>query len=121
MCLFLSALYFPPSLKSATSKSSDGDDDDADRVSDATGHAALCISEELWTLSGIDGVSSLVMSLSKVLASLPLPEDDQVCVCVCMCVYVYVHAPTDCCARVLFTTDTLMCDDIYGYCIYSSL
>ncbi|CAB1120827.1 unnamed protein product [Ectocarpus sp. CCAP 1310/34] len=45
---------------------------------DATGHVALCITEELWTLSGIDGVSELAASLAKVLTSLPLPEDDQV-------------------------------------------
>lgn len=47
-------------------------------VVDATGHVALCITEELWTLSGIEGVSDLVTSLVKVLTSLPLPEDDQV-------------------------------------------
>ncbi|CAM9831003.1 unnamed protein product [Ectocarpus sp. 12 AP-2014] len=45
---------------------------------DATGHVALCITEELWTLSGIDGVSEFAASLAKVLTSLPLPEDDQV-------------------------------------------
>ncbi len=45
---------------------------------------ALCITEELWALSGVDsgngngGVSGLVASLAKVLSSLPLPEDDQV-------------------------------------------
>lgn len=45
---------------------------------DATGHTALCITEELWTLCGIDGADGLVMSLAKVLTSLPLPDDDQV-------------------------------------------
>lgn len=42
---------------------------------EAAGHAALCITEELWALSGLDGVSNLVESLAKVLKSLPLPED----------------------------------------------
>lgn len=42
---------------------------------EAAGHAALCITEELWTLSGVDGVSNLVESLAKVLKSLALPED----------------------------------------------
>ncbi|CAM9273270.1 unnamed protein product, partial [Scytosiphon promiscuus] len=47
----------------------------------ATGHVALCITDELWTLSGIDVdgfPSDLALVLAKVLASLPLPEDDQV-------------------------------------------
>lgn len=47
----------------------------------ATGHVALCITDELWTLSGVDAgefSSDLTLSLAKVLASLPLPEDDQV-------------------------------------------
>lgn len=47
-------------------------------VVDATGHVALCITDELWTLSGIEGVSDLVTALTKILTSLPLPEDDQV-------------------------------------------
>lgn len=45
---------------------------------DATGHVALCITEELWALSGMDDVSDLLMALAKVLTSLPLPEDNQV-------------------------------------------
>ena len=42
---------------------------------EAAGHVALCITEELWTLSGGNGVSNLVESLAKVLRSLALPED----------------------------------------------
>lgn len=39
---------------------------------------ALCVTEEMFTSSGIDGLSGMLMSLAKVLSSLPLPEDDQV-------------------------------------------
>lgn len=42
---------------------------------EAAGHAALCITEELWTLSGVGSASNLVESLAKVLKSLALPED----------------------------------------------
>lgn len=60
---------------------------------DATGHVALCITEELWTLSGIDGVSELAVSLAKVLTSLPLPEDDQVWFDILCCALVVCVGP----------------------------
>lgn len=66
-----------PQSEAANSSSNSGASSGAGGV-DATGHVALCITEELWALSGMDGVSDLVVSLAKVLASLPLPEDDQV-------------------------------------------
>eukprot|EP00903_Cladosiphon_okamuranus_P019411 g17847.t1 len=68
----------PEKYKAASSSSSKPSASSGENGVDATGHVALCITEELWALSGMDGVSDLFASLAKVLASLPLPDDDQV-------------------------------------------
>lgn len=41
---------------------------------------ALCVADELYTCCGMDGLTDTMLCLAKVLASLPLPEDDQVLV-----------------------------------------
>lgn len=47
-------------------------------VEGASGHIALCIADELLICSGIEGLATTMLCLAKVLASLPLPENDQV-------------------------------------------
>lgn len=61
-------------------------------VEDATGHVALCVAEEMFKCSGINELAGTHMPcLAKVLASLPLPENDQVSVVVVVVIVEHVN------------------------------